>query len=120
METLLTLPLPWSDVLTRMMRGLRAQGFQVDQSFDLRSARESMQHPELCTCPDHGTASCSCQYLVLLVRREGFSPLSLELHGNEEKTIVSLVQPPDAEMDAEVVERVRQAAGQVVPTGGVP
>jgi hypothetical protein len=43
---------------------LSARGFQVFRSFDLQAARAAASP---CSCPHHGTARCSCAYLVLLV-----------------------------------------------------
>ncbi len=42
---------------------LAAHGYQLVRSFDLRNAL----HDHLdCPCPHHGTAQCTCQYVVLL------------------------------------------------------
>ena len=38
-------------------------GYRLERSFDLRSALHD--HPG-CPCPHHGTAQCTCQYVVLL------------------------------------------------------
>lgn len=42
---------------------LIAQGYQLERSFDLRSALRDQSD---CLCPAHGATTCHCQYLVLL------------------------------------------------------
>jgi hypothetical protein len=42
---------------------LIAQGYQLERSFDLRSALRDQRD---CPCPYHGVNDCGCQYLVLL------------------------------------------------------
>ena len=58
-------------------RMLRA-GLPVQRSFDLRAARET--HPD-CPCPYHGTADCTCQFIVLLVYPDvDGPPVTLMVH----------------------------------------
>lgn len=99
MEMLISLSQPWHEVLRALKRAFVDVGLDVVQSFDLQSARSSMPKQDLCACPDHGTADCTCQYVVVLVRREGHAPLSVEIHGHDDRTYVSLVHPYDGIMD---------------------
>ena len=109
METLLSLPLPWSDVQPLLRRALEDVGLIAVQSFDLQSARESLLDPELCPCPYHGTSQCTCQYIVYIVRQEGQPPISLEVHGYDDRTNVSLAPPSDGIIDECTMNLVRLA-----------
>ena len=116
METLLTLTLPWLEVLAQVELALAESGFLVDRSFDFKSARASLLDPSLCPCPDHGTLDCSCQYIVLLVSADGKPPVSLEVHGNDDRTYLSLVQDQEGATEGMMLERIRQ----IVTTRGTP
>jgi hypothetical protein len=65
----------------RVTETLRAAGFRVQRSFDLRSVLEATL-PD-CGCPHHGTAACDCQYAVLLVYAEHGTPTTLVVHGRD-------------------------------------
>lgn len=52
-------------VIAAITTTLLQRGYHVVRSFDLQSARAN--HIEDCPCPHHGTALCTCQYVVLLV-----------------------------------------------------
>ena len=65
-------------------------GYRVVQTFDLQIAR--LAHPD-CTCPNHGTESCSCQLVILLVYGKQEEPATLVIHGQDDKTWVSLATP---------------------------
>lgn len=69
---------------------LTGAGFRVVQTFDLNVAR--LAHPE-CPCPHHGTEECNCQMIVLLVYRKKSAPVTLMIHGQDDKTWLSLVNP---------------------------
>ncbi|TET35988.1 MAG: hypothetical protein E3J69_04395 [Anaerolineales bacterium] len=113
MVTLLTLPLPWSDVQPLLRRALEEVGLIAVQSFDLQSARGSLLDPELCPCPNHGTSHCTCQYIVYIVRQEGQPPISLEVHGYDDGTNVSLAPPSDGIIDESTMKLVRLAMDQL-------
>ncbi len=49
--------------VTLLTATLAAHGYRLERSYDLRMALHN--HPE-CSCPHHGTAQCTCQYVVLL------------------------------------------------------
>jgi hypothetical protein len=74
----------------RLSRELGAAGLRVTRSFDLQSARHALRDPESCPCPHHGTADCTCQYVVLLVDAGGGSPLTLVAHGHDGETHLSI------------------------------
>ena len=67
--------------VTRIIHALREVGYQVQRSFDLRSALEAAL-PD-CGCPHHGTEACDCQYAVLLVYANGGTPTPLVVHGRD-------------------------------------
>jgi hypothetical protein len=113
METLLSLPLPWSDVQALLRRALEEVGLMAVQSFDLQSARESLLDPELCPCSYHGTSQCTCQYIIYIVRQEGQTPISLEVHGYDERTNISLAPPSDGIIDKGTLNLVRLAMDQL-------
>ena len=70
-----------TEVMTR-------QGLLVVRSFDLRTARGARDG---CACPYHGTAECTCQYVVLLVYGEADAPATLTIHGQEARARVQIV-----------------------------
>lgn len=57
-----TLPATCEQTVTALTATLAQHGYRIERSFDLRSAL----HGD-CPCPHHGTAQCTCQYVVLLV-----------------------------------------------------
>ena len=85
---------------------LSGAGLQVVRSFDLRSAR--MAHAE-CTCPHHGTAQCTCQFVVLLVYGRSGTPVTLVVHGHDEQTWLSLVDTPQQPADMRLAAEIAQA-----------
>lgn len=115
METILFHP--WPDVLTHLEGALTDVGLDTVQSFELHSARESLLHPELCSCPYHQTTQCSCQYIILIVQQDGHTPFSLEIHGYGDKTFVTLVQPTDGVVDTSAINLVRHAIDQLALVG---
>lgn len=62
-------------------------GLRPVQTFDLHTARISIHD---CPCPNHGTDDCDCQFVVLLVYGNVDAPETLILHGNGEKTMLSI------------------------------
>ncbi len=69
---------------------LSAHGYRLERSFDLRSALNDQ--PD-CPCPHHGTAQCTCQYVVLLVYEEAAStsPVPLTAHECDGVTRVQMI-----------------------------
>jgi len=88
-----------------LSRSFAAVGLRVTRSFDLLSARKALRNPEACPCPHHGTAACSCQYIVLLVESETDGPLTLVAHGHDGATHLSMDQ---LSLDPTVREAVQQ------------
>lgn len=87
----------WQDVARRLDSILEDSGYGVVKSFDLQLARQELQDPASCPCPHHGTAECTCQYLVYLVYADGVKPLTLVLHGYDNQTQIAMETEPDEE-----------------------
>jgi hypothetical protein len=105
MESLRTVSMDCDETADLLSRGFAAMGLRVTRSFDLLSARQAMRNPEGCPCPHHGTASCSCQYVVLLVENAAGSLLTLVAHGHDGATHLSMDQ---LSLDPTVRELVQQ------------
>lgn len=69
---------------------LTRRGFRVVRSFDLRSA--IAVHAD-CECPHHGTAKCTCQFVVLLVYGESSAPIVITAHSRDVQAQVQIVRP---------------------------
>src|SRR5512138_1729897 len=77
-------------VLRWVSQQLTDAGFRLVQTFDLQVAR--LAHPD-CPCPHHGTDECNCQMVVLLVYRKKGTPATLVIHGQDDRSWVSLANP---------------------------
>ena len=88
---LLTLNLDTEQAVEQVTRRLTADGLQVMRSFDLQTARSTHTN---CTCPNHGTAECDCQMVVLLVYDKRGKPLTLMAHSQDGQTQFELVDSP--------------------------
>ena len=103
---LVTIQANCEEATTQAAQLLSGAGLQVVRSFDLRSARAA--HAE-CTCPHHGTAQCTCQFVVLLVYGQGGAPMSLVVHGHDGQTWLSLVDTPQQPADMKLAAKIAQA-----------
>lgn len=83
----LTLNQPCEQVQAWVNQQLTGAGFRVVQTFDLQIAR--LAHPD-CACPNHGTEDCTCQMVVLLVYRKRGEPVTMVIHGRDDRTWLSL------------------------------
>jgi len=92
----LTLSKPFDEMLAWATRQLEDFGFQIEQTFDLQVARQSHIG---CPCPHHGTDQCSCQMVILLVRKQGSDPTTMVLHGNNEQTNFTLIKQINGQPD---------------------
>ena len=87
------------EVVAAVWSALLRRGYHLECSFDLQDA--VAHHPVGCDCPYHGTAACTCQYVVLLAyppERLSAPPRVFTFHANGQKTWVTL--HPDSSMDA--------------------
>ena len=96
--------------LQETLKQLSQAGLRPIQTFDLQTARLGLHD---CSCPNHGTAECDCQLIVLLVYGEVVEPATLILHGNDGKTWVSFSDHPLHRADIKLVNRIRQVLEKV-------
>jgi len=91
-------------------------GFRVVQTFDLQVAR--LAHPD-CTCPNHGTDECNCQMVILLVYPKRGNPITLVIHGQEDRTWLSLAVPDSGRgnqrLEATIHRLLQTGAGWLPP-----
>ena len=100
---------------------LTRRGFRVVRSFDLRSALAPLTAHVDCECPHHGTAKCTCQFVVLLVYGDpsagsGGAPVVITAHSRDAQAQVQLVRPTgmlrddaNSRPDPRLVEQVMAA-----------
>lgn len=93
---------------------LSSAGLRTIQTFNLNTVRLSLHE---CTCPNHGTESCDCQLIVLMVYGEGIGPATVILHGNSGKTWVSVMEDSQQRIDKSLIARIRQALLSEVSAG---
>lgn len=103
-------------VVGYLTEALTTLGLQVHLSFNLQSARRELANPDGCPCPYHGTVDCSCQYIVMLVSREGFPPISIVAHGHEDQTHLTFSLPDSARADQATIEAVGGIVSGLVST----
>ncbi len=82
--------LTWEETIERLEAFFQEADLQVVRSFDLQTAREGLRDPAACPCPHHGTARCSCQYLVFLLYTSEPEPLAVVVHGYDSQTQVAM------------------------------
>ena len=76
-----------------LMTMMAAHGYRLERSFDLRDAlRDHLD----CTCPYHGTARCTCQYVVFLAYEQNTNtpPVVLTVHERDGLTRVRVDTAP--------------------------
>ena len=91
MRTSVTVHAPWQSVLQRLVRTLREKGFETRRTFDLQLARKLLRSSEEEPCPHHGTAPCSCQYLVLQIGGHGRRLSAVVIHGYDRATSITFL-----------------------------
>ncbi len=88
---------------------LSRRGLQVVRSFDWHGA----MHGE-CDCPYHGTARCTCQYIVLLVYGSGGYPAVVTAHSRDERSHIGVVidanAPPDQDLVYGITATLRETS----------
>lgn len=94
-------------VAQHLTKALVERGFSISRSFDLQSARDSLRNPTDCSCPNHGTTQCACQYIVLLVRTKSGESIPLIVHGHDDRTILSLGHSLTTEFRDEIIDLMR-------------
>ena len=101
---------------------LTRRDFSVVRSFDLRSALAAHTN---CECPHHGTAQCTCQFVVLLVYgdpstepalslskgsgQDAAQPVVLTVHCRDNRTQAQVVHDANMIPDPRLAEQVMAA-----------
>lgn len=85
---------------------LSQTGLSAVQTFNLTTARLGVHN---CSCPNHGTESCDCQLIVLLVYGNVAEPATLILHGNNGKTWLSFADTALHPANAGLITNIREA-----------
>ncbi|MBI1794175.1 MAG: hypothetical protein HYR70_08275 [Chloroflexi bacterium] len=100
---------PYDEVLSWLKQQLSHAGLRVMQTFDLRlTASLKLGN---CACPHHGTDTCDCQMIVLLIYGNAPEPATLILHGNDGLSWLSLIDRPGQQADVKTVNAIHQALG---------
>jgi hypothetical protein len=90
---------------------LHSAGFRVVRTFDPQVAR--LAYPD-CRCPHHGEAECTCQ-MVLLVYRKQEDPATLIIHGQKNKSWISLATPVDRHNNQQLKIAIRHVLTPRLP-----
>jgi len=79
MQRDLTFASSCEQTIAMLISTMALHGIRLERSFDLRTA---LHDQPACPCPYHGTAQCTCQYVVLLAYEEAASvpPAVLTVH----------------------------------------
>lgn len=104
-----------SDAVPQVVEALADNGLVVTQTFDLHIAtsryirvaelvgkdhfRTLMTIPDNCGCPEHGSAGCDCQMVVMQVYETAKPPATLVAHGHNGRTWLSLVNTAEQRPD---------------------
>jgi hypothetical protein len=107
----LSITQPCEDTLHWAKIRLSQANLRAVQTFDLQTARIGLAD---CSCPNHGTAACDCQMVVLLVYGTGEEPVTLILHGSDGQTRLSIVESP-SQTDAWLMNTIQQTLETSVP-----
>jgi hypothetical protein len=99
-------------VLAWVNRQVAGAGFRAVQTFDLQVAR--LAHPD-CPCPHHGTDDCNCQMIVLLIYQKKGDPVTLVIHGQDDRTWLSLVNPTGQRSNQHLEMLVRRVITSRMP-----
>lgn len=99
-------------VASALTVALRRRVLQTVRSFDLHSALATQ--PD-CECAHHGTALCTCQFVVLLVYGEAAEPLVITAHSRDNQTEVQIVDDTTAVPVPFLTEQVLAALVDVAP-----
>lgn len=91
-----TVHIEWANerLMPELLAALQRQGLHVITTFDFQLARAP--HVE-CSCPHHGTETCNCQYVVLLIYEPQYDYAvyrTITVHGQDEQVWLSLLKRP--------------------------
>jgi len=98
-------------VMSAALAVFARRGLYMVRSFDLRSAQAAHA---ACACPHHGTAQCTCQFVVLLIYGDAAQPVVLTVHCREAQTQANIVRDvttfPDPRLSEQVMAALVEAA----------
>lgn len=113
-----TVAAPWQSLLRRLSGALNGRGLSVRRTFDLQVARRSLNDVRPVPCPYHGPSRCTCQYLVLQVRRGAEGAAALIVHGHDSVTRIAVLTETGRGADKDVAAEVRKALVMaLIPAG---
>ena len=95
---------------------LTRQGYRIIRTFDLRSALGAQPNS---ACPCHGTAPCTCQFVVLLVYADTGGPVVVIAHGYDAETRLRIVDDPPARPNPNLALQVMAAMIEAALSQGV-
>lgn len=104
-SSFLTVDQPCDLALQTAKKKLKQSGLRALQTFDLHTARHTQQD---CPCPNHGTADCDCQMVVLMVYGEIAEPVTLILHGSDGQTRFSIADDSSQRADRKLVASIKE------------
>ena len=99
---------PWRPLLRHLLRRFSENGLTVNRTFDLQAARRSLRDAAEAPCPRHGSNRCTCQYLVLQVRRLGYGSTVLVVHGQDRVTKIATPSGASESRGGEVAAEVHR------------
>jgi hypothetical protein len=112
-HSLLIIQVDSQTAISQATEALEGSGLVVIPSFDLQVARSAHHH---CSCPHHGTDSCACQMVVLLVYNKLDEPISLMAHSCGEETLFELVDSPQQPASPRLKEQIHSVLSRVRDT----
>ena len=108
--SILILDRPCDDAIDWVARQIICAGLRVTRTFDLHDARRERSEVHVdCPCPQHGTQTCDCQMVVLLVYGSDRQPITIVAHGYNGRTWFSVVDTPQQRADPRLEADVRRA-----------
>ena len=108
MSPFLSVYCPCNEALSKVSQQLKEAGLRSVQTFDLHSA---MSGTHGCSCINHGTKECDCQMVVLLVYGDAVEPETLILHGDSQRTWISLADTVLQNQDPQLQITIQKALG---------
>jgi hypothetical protein len=105
---------PWRPLLRHLLRRFSENGLTVSRTFDLQAARRSLRDAAEAPCPHHGADRCTCQYLVLQVRRRGSGSTVLVLHGQDRVTKIATPSETSESRGGGVAAEVRRELAELL------
>ena len=104
----LIVDLPCDKALKTTKKKLSHANLRALQTFDLCTTR-ARQPQQDCPCPNHGTAECDCQMVVLMDYGETAEPVTLILHGSDGQTSFSIADDSPLRADKKLVASIKEA-----------